>query len=145
MEIHGIPENVYTSTDEVILKLANVLNVLMAVEDIEISHKLECRNGKKPIIVKFCSHKVKSKLYKARVKLKSVKISDFYPGCASVATKQSRIFINENLTPYRADLVRRAHKMRNDGLLSSVGPSTEISLLKLPLKATQLEFTVKMI
>ena len=99
VEIHGIPENVYTSTEEVVLKLADVLNVPMAAEDIEISHKLKRRNGRKPIIVKFCSHKVKSKLYKARVKLKSVKISDLYPGYALAATKQSRIFINENLTP----------------------------------------------
>ena len=62
----------------------------MDAEDIEISHKLKRRNGTKPIIVKFCSHKVKSKLYKACVKLKSVKISDLYPGYASVATKQNR-------------------------------------------------------
>lgn len=100
--------------------MADVLNIPMAAEDIEISHKLKRRNGKKPVIVKFCSHKVKSKLYKARVKLKSVKISDLYPGYASAATKQSRIFINENLTPYRADFVRRANEMRYDGLLSSV-------------------------
>ena len=69
----------------------------------------------KPIIVKFCSHKVKSRLYKERTKLRSVKISDLYSSYASAASKQNRIFINENLTPYRADLVRKA-----DGLLSSV-------------------------
>ena len=119
-EIHGIPENVYTSTEEAVLKLADVLNVPVAAEDLEISHKLKRRNGRRPIIVKFCSHKVKSRLYKARTKLKSVKISDLYPGYASAATKQSRIFINENLTPYIADLVRRANEMRNDRLLSSV-------------------------
>ena len=70
----------------------------------------------KPIIVKFCSHKVKSRLYKERTKLKSVKISDLYPSYASAAAKQNRIFINENLTPYRADLVRQANDMKADGL-----------------------------
>ena len=74
----------------------------------------------KPIIVKFCSHKVKSRLYKERTKLKSVKISDLYPSYASAATKQNRIFNNENLTPYRADLVRQANDMKADGLFSSV-------------------------
>ena len=90
------------------------------MEDIEISHKLRRRNGMKPIIVKFCSHKVKSRLYKERTKLKSVKISDLYPSYASGAAKQNRIFINKNLTPYRADLVRQANDMKADGLLSSV-------------------------
>ena len=90
------------------------------MEDIEISHKLRRRNGMKPIIVKFCSHKVKSRLYKELTKLKPVKISDLYPSYASAATKQNRIFINENLTPYRADLVRQANDMKADGLLSSV-------------------------
>ena len=93
MEIYSFPEDVYTSIEEAVLKLADVLNVPIAAEDIEISHKLKRRNGTKPIIVKFCSHKVKSKLYKARLKLKSVKISDLYHGYASVATKLSRIFI----------------------------------------------------
>ncbi|CAH3114494.1 unnamed protein product, partial [Porites lobata] len=117
LEIHGIPENIYTSTEEVVLK---AVNVPVAAEDIEISHKLRRRNGMKPIIVKFCSHKVKSRLYKERTKLKSVKISDLYPSYASAATKQNRIFINENLTPYRADLVRQANDVKTDGLLSSV-------------------------
>lgn len=120
LEIHGIPENIYTSTEEVVLKVAEAVNVPVAAEDIEISHKLRRRNGMKPIIVKFCSHKVKSRLYKERTKLKSVKISDLYPSYASAATKQNRIFINENLTPYRADLVRQANDMKADGLLSSV-------------------------
>ncbi|CAH3017756.1 unnamed protein product, partial [Porites evermanni] len=118
--MHGIPENIYTSTEEVVLKVAEAVNVPVAAEDIEISHKLRQRNGMKPIIVKFCSHKVKSRLYKERTKLKSVKISDLSPSYASAATKQNRIFINENLTPYRADLVRQANDMKADGLLSSV-------------------------
>ena len=116
VEIHGIPENVYTSTEDVVLKEAEALNVPVVAGDIEISHKLKRRNGMTPIIVKFASHKVKSKLYKARTNLKSVKISDIYP----TTRKQNRIFINENLTPYRADLVKQANEMKSDGLLSSV-------------------------
>ena len=115
-KIHGIPENIYTSTEEV----AAAVNVPVVAEDIEISHKLRRRKSMKPIIVKFCSHKVKSRLYKERTKLKSVKISDLYPSYASAAAKQNRLFINENLTPYRADLVRQANDMKADGLLSSV-------------------------
>ena len=91
VEIHGISENVYTSTEDVVLKVAEALNVPVVAGDIEISHKLKRRNGMTPIIVKFASHKVKSKLYKARTNLKLVKISDLYPA----TRKQNRIFINE--------------------------------------------------
>ena len=69
LEIHGIPEEAYETTEEVVLKLANALNVPVSPQDIEISHKLG-RKGAKPIIVKFVSHKVKTNLYKARTKLK---------------------------------------------------------------------------
>ena len=46
LEIHGIPENLYTSTDDVVIKLGERLDVPIAKEEIEISHKLY--NGKKP-------------------------------------------------------------------------------------------------
>ena len=43
LEIHGIPEQAYESTEEVVLKLANALEVPVCQQDIEISHKLrEC-------------------------------------------------------------------------------------------------------
>ena len=58
LEIHGIPESAYTSTEEVVLKLAGAITVDVKPEDIEISHKLNSK-GVKPIIVKFQNHKVK--------------------------------------------------------------------------------------
>ena len=64
LEIHGIPESAYTSTEEVVLKLAEALEVPVLSQDIEISHKLPSK-GPKPIVVKFASHKVKTSLYKA--------------------------------------------------------------------------------
>ena len=51
LEIHGVPESAYTSTEEVVLKLARAINVDVSPEDIEISHKLN-RKGVKPIILK---------------------------------------------------------------------------------------------
>ena len=38
IEIHGIPEEVYTSTNEVVIKLVQKLNVQISTEDIDISH-----------------------------------------------------------------------------------------------------------
>jgi len=65
LEIHSIPEKAYTSTKEAVLKLAEVLEVLVAPQDNEISHKLKTKSCK-AIIVKFIGHKVKTNLYRAR-------------------------------------------------------------------------------
>ena len=50
-----------------------MLNVNVNRTHIEISHKLKCHgNNSSLIIVKFLSHKVKTRLYKERVKLRHV-------------------------------------------------------------------------
>ena len=85
LEIHGIPESAYTSTEEVVLKLAEALKVPVLSQDIEISLKLPSK-GTKPIIVKFVSHKVKTSLYKARARLKNVSISNVFPS-STAATR----------------------------------------------------------
>jgi len=76
------------------------LDVLVEPKDIEICHNLN-RKGNKPIIVKFISHKVQ-KNYRARAKLKNVRVSNIFPHCSSSTLVQAdRIFLNENLTSYR--------------------------------------------
>jgi len=85
LEIHGIPESAYTSTEEAVLKVAQALDVPITADDIDISHKLNSK-GEKSILVKFTSHKTKTKLYKKRAGLNHVKIADLYPE-ASAATR----------------------------------------------------------
>lgn len=121
LEIQGIPDQCYSTTEEVVLKLASVLNVNVNPTDIEISHKLKRRgNNSSPIIVKFLSHKVKTNLYKERVKLRHVKVTDLFPGYSNaVSSDGPRIFFNENLTAYRRKIVSRASEMKRDGLLTS--------------------------
>ena len=85
LEIHGIPESAYTSTEDAVLKVAQALDVPTAADDIDISHKLNGK-GEKPVLVKFTSHKAKTKLHKKRACLKHVKIADLYPE-ASAATR----------------------------------------------------------
>lgn len=120
LEIHGVPESAYTSTEEVVLKLAEALNVDINPDDVEISHKLH-RKGIKPIIVKFQSHKAKARMYKERTKLKHVCVSDLYPNStAATRVESGRIYLNENLTSYRRDILKHANQMRKDGLLTSV-------------------------
>ena len=118
LEILGVPEGAYTSTDEVVIRIGEAINVDIKPEDIEISHKLK-RKTTKPVIVKFVSHKVKSLLYKARTKLKNVKTSDVFPSYAFASREDQRIFINENLTNYRRELFWKANKMKKDNMITS--------------------------
>lgn len=119
LEIHGVPESAYKSTEEVVLKLAEALNVAVKSEDVEISHKLN-RKGVKPIIVKFQSHKVKSSMYKERAKLKHVRVSDLFPySSAATRVESERIYLNENLTSYRRGILKVANQKRKDGLVLS--------------------------
>lgn len=70
LEFHGKPQDAYSNTEEVVVKVANALNISVKPKDIEISNKL---NYGKVIIAKFCSHKVKSAIYRERTKLEQVK------------------------------------------------------------------------
>ena len=93
LEFHGIPANSYQSTEEAILKLAAALDVQVAPSDIEISHNLKRKSGATAIIAKFCSHKIKTKLYEQRTKLKNIKASDLFPGYAAAAARfNDRLF-----------------------------------------------------
>ena len=120
LEFHGVPENSYESTEQAILKIAAALEVQVIPSDIEISHKLRRKSGNSIIIAKFCSHKVKTSLYKARTKLKNTKATDLFPGFASAVRSKDRLFINENLTNYRRRLVDSANQRRRDGCITSV-------------------------
>ena len=90
---------------------ATCIQVPLEESDIEISHKLK-RKGTNPIIVKFVSHKTKALLYKARTKLKNVKVSDLFPSYCSPNQRQDPIYINENLTRFRRNLVNEASKLK---------------------------------
>jgi len=96
-----------------------VLEIPVSSDDIEISHKLNTW-GNKAIIAKFISHKVKRNLYRARTKLKQVKLADVFPDSSYAINEQlAQIFINENLTSYRRRIMSRANKKSRDGELLS--------------------------
>ena len=85
----------------------------------KIPHKLNTRN--KSIIVNFLSHKVKTKLYKSRTKLKHIKAADLFPSrnYSSAAGREPRIFINENPTDHCQRIISKANEMRKDQLIQS--------------------------
>ena len=113
-----MPENAYESAEELVIRVGEALNVEIKPDDIEISHKLKRKNTK-AVIVKFLSHKVKSRLYKQRTKLKDLKISNVFPSYANATQEEQRIFINENLTDYRRELFLKANNMKKDQIIIS--------------------------
>ena len=108
-KLHGVPESAFTSTEDIIFKLAEAINVDINPNDVAISHKLH-RKGIKPIIVKFKSHEVKARMYK---ELKHVRVSDLSPdSTAATRVESGRIYLNENLTSYRRDILKQANQKR---------------------------------
>ncbi|KAL9969963.1 hypothetical protein ACROYT_G022256 [Oculina patagonica] len=95
----------------------------LEVENDDLYENMDAIKRKKsnPIIMRFISHKVKRALYKQRVKLKNISGSQLFPSAPATARPSSnRIFINENLTAHRRNLVRMANDMKQDGILKGV-------------------------
>lgn len=121
LEIHGISQNAYTATEDVVIKLGEALNVPITSSDIEISHRLKRQGGNSPIVVKFLNHKIKSKLYRERIQLKHIMTTDLFPSHSVDPSRASsnRIFINENLTSSRRGIVKKANEKRREGTILS--------------------------
>ena len=109
----------YGLTEEAVMKVTNALNVNVRSEDIEISHRIK-RKHSEAIIVKFVSHKIKSRVYKTRTGLKNVTLKSLFPACPSESrTESNRIHMCENLTAHRRHLVNKAKaKRRNNEILN---------------------------
>ena len=118
LEIHGVSESANSTTQEVVLKLAEALEVSITPQDVEISHKLK-HKGNKPIIFNFANHKIKSNIYESRTKLKNIQVTNLFPSAtAGTCAAGDRIFLQENLTSYRKKIVNCAKEMRGDGVFS---------------------------
>ena len=64
-------------------------------------------------------------MYKERTKLKDVRLHDLFPRYPATDGNR-KIYLNEDLTPYRRELVEEANKRKHDGTLVSVcGPWME--------------------
>lgn len=80
LEFQGVPNEVNMPTDQVVCKIAQTIGVEIKENDIEISHQIGRKRGEKPVLAKFASHKVKSRIYKARTNLKAVSVQSLFPG-----------------------------------------------------------------
>ena len=103
--IHGISEKEDVDSAEDVIELGKLLNVNLTRRDIDIVHRMnvKSKNQPRPIIVRFANYTAKNQLYKARLHLRSVFSQDLGPG---------KIYINENLTEWRAELFKEVRKVR---------------------------------
>ena len=103
--IHGIPEREEEDNIENVIKLGKLLEVNLSSGDIDIVHRMKTKSKDKPppIIARFSNYNAKSKLYKARLNLRIVDLQDL---------GAEKIFINENLTAWRAELFKEARKVK---------------------------------
>lgn len=105
LEIHGIPEKEDEDVEELIVKLAEKLDVNITNSDIDIAHRLYRKSGIKPIIVRFFAHQDKYNLYQARFKLRKLGNKSRFQGA-------DNIYINENLTKTRKALFSEVRKKK---------------------------------
>ena len=113
LEIVGVPDSI-RDNEGAVMKIAEALNVQVKAEDIDICHRVK-RKKSNNMIVRFVSHKVKSALYKQRVKLKHVPFADIFTDVTAADRVQANnIFINENLTAFRRELVRKANPRKEE-------------------------------
>lgn len=93
-------------TDSLVLKICNEhMNLELTKEDISRSHVIgKTNNGKSQVIVRFISYRTREKVYGGKKKLKS------HP---------DRLFITENLTEYRSNIVRALGKLKYNKKIDS--------------------------
>ena len=103
--MHGIPEREEEDNVENVINLGKSLKVNLTRGDIDIVRRLNIKNKTKtrPIIVRFSNCNAKSQLYKARINPRNATLHDL---------GAEKIFINKNLTAWRAGLFREARKVR---------------------------------
>lgn len=113
LRISGIPESSDEVTDDIVLSIAQECEVNLARTDIDRSHRVPARKSApatKPrpadIIVKFISYRSRAALLGGKSRLKS---SGNFKG----------VYINEDLTQYRASLLRSARLLVKSGKASS--------------------------
>ena len=119
VEVHGIPECEGENLREIVIKVGQKISVDVSDNDIDIVHRLYRKPpANKPIIVRFTSHKKKREFYRSRLNLKNTNLSGIF-GCGCFDS-EARIFINENLTQKRQELLASARNMKRARKLNQV-------------------------
>lgn len=107
LRIRGIPELVNEDTDRAVLDIARKLDVPMAVEDFDRSHRVGPATIKnRDVIVKFATYRARQRLYSKRKVLRDLPDMD-------------KVFLNEDLTRTRGEILYYARRYIKDKQLKS--------------------------
>lgn len=118
LRITQIPENADEVTDEIVLKIADTIDVKLSPSEIDRSHRVGKPGVKRrrDIIVKLSTYRARERLYKNRSKLKD---SEF-----------RGVFINEDLTKLRGEILYEARKCVKAGSLKGAWSADGRILIK---------------
>ena len=109
LEFHGIPQNLTENTDELIMRVTNLVGVQITLNDISISHRLPSRRRSTPPIIDKCTNRrTKDLIYQNKGKLRSRSSSDI-----GYANTDNKLYINESLTPRTKELYFKVREFRN--------------------------------
>ena len=116
LRFSGIAESPHECTDDLIL---DVVNKAMSVEpplqreDIARSHrsgdKAKAKSGRRAILVRFATYRVRDRVIRARRNLKRVN-----------ERQEEKLFVNEDLTKYRNNLLYQARNLKKDKRIKDV-------------------------
>ena len=113
LTLKGIPKQAGESTDDVIINVANMLEVDLSVRDIDISHRTS-NNTDAGIIIKFNSRRKRNEIYGKRKNLKNKTVKEL--GFNS----DNKIYINESLTQKNGDLLKKTRKLKESKQLKHI-------------------------
>ena len=104
LRLHGIPETEGEDTDRVFIKtMKDNLNLEINPMEISNSHRIgKPGTEKRPLIVKLTRESTKNKIFKVKKELKS---------------KDSMIFINEDLTQKTSSFFKQVRDLKKEGLI----------------------------
>lgn len=98
LRISKFPEHDNENTDEIVLKVAEILNVNISPAEIDRSHRIGKPGARtRDVIVKFTTYRARERLYTVRANLKNSDLDG--------------IFLNEDLTRKRSKLLYEARKL----------------------------------
>lgn len=106
LEIHGVYETPGENTNAIAMDIFRMLNVKVEPSNIDRSHRLRVRRGRKniprPIIIKLVNYDLRQQIYERRDMLRRD------PALYG-------IYINENLTGYRKAIYRKVRSLQSCG------------------------------
>ena len=123
LRVTGVPENVNEDVGEKIVELCNAeLNlgdVQVKPEHIDRVHRVGPRRegvSSRPILVKFATYRTRQLVYKKRSRLKLRNNTEAEEGDQN--GRPNPIYINEDLTKYRSNLLWKARVKKKDKMIN---------------------------